>query len=252
VLARAALPAHPDEHGRQPRGVGLALRGDRHRQRAARPLGRRARAAGIRPRLGPQGPLDGPPQRDRRLPVAVAPRHHPRLADLPPRHVAEDQQGVGQPAARLALGEGPQAGRAAGAARGRDEHDRLAHVAPAEDARQLEQRRGGRQLRAAAALGGVAVGGEHDPAARQAGPDADDGVDGRVALDGVGLGALAPHLEPGTTEVRLDAVGQGALAWTAGEAGGEGVGELLERLRGTDGVEGVGRDPRGGGRRAVA
>ncbi len=64
----------------------------------------------------------------------------------------------------VVLGEVGGARVAAAAAAGGDEHDRAARLALGEDARELEQGGGARELRRRARLGGVAMGDDHDRA----------------------------------------------------------------------------------------
>ena len=171
-------------------------------------------------------------ERDRRVVAAVRPRHDPRLVPLARREVAEHEHAVDQGGV-LRARPGARSRGAAAPARGRDQDQRLAQVAPdeprpvvgallglrlgagvarAEDAPELEQRRGAGQLGEARAVGRVAVGEDDDPPVRQPRADADHRLEVALAVDGPPARRAAVDVEPRAAQRRGDAVGQRVVA----------------------------------------
>ncbi len=143
-----------------------------------------------------------------------------------------------------------------GGAGGGHEHERLAQLARAEHARQLEQRGGARQLGQAGALERVAMREDDDPAARQAGPHADDGLDFAVALardaEGRALVAVRAAQRVGHAVGERGVVGRsGAPVRERARQLGERVPQRRAASEGALAVERVGGQLRRRGRRAV-
>ena len=250
----AALARGADGDGRQA-GVGdHALLGHGERQRPPDPLG--ARPAASRPAgLGADRVLDRALEPQRCRLGLERPRHHPRLDRARAGHVAEHDHGVDGVRVGV-LGPRARAREPVGGARRGDHHERLVELARAEQARELEHRRGARQLGETWARSCIAVAEHDDPAARQARPHADHRLD--VAR------ALARDLERGslravgTPERLRHAVGEPRVAGRPGAAIRERARQLgqrvLERRARAEGplaVERVGRQRRRNGRRPV-
>ena len=186
--ARPALARRLQQHRGQPCARRLALLGDRQRQRPPRPLADRARAARLRAGLAPDRRLERAPDRHRRRPLAVRPRHDPRLVDAAAGEVAEHDRGVDRPVG--GLGERARARGARAPARGRDEHERGGQLAHLEQPRHLHQRRGAGQLGERRRAERVAVGHHDDAVTGEPGAHPDDRLQPPLAEHGP-LGALS-------------------------------------------------------------
>ena len=227
VRRRPALARRLQQHGGQPgaarpRPARTTVSGSA--RRAHWPIAREP--PGLHADLAPHRALERAPQAHRRRVLAVGPRHDPRLAGLAPGDVAEHDRGVDRAVGAVSAHARAPAGARA-AARGRDEHERRGQLADLEHPRQLEQRRGARQLGQRGRAERVAVRDHDDPAAREARaarrpPSRAAACRATVAL----LGRAARDAEAVGAERLRHAVGERAVGVRAGRA----LGELLAQL----------------------
>ena len=255
---RRALAADRHERGRQVAGHERSLLAQRDGEGEPRPLRGRTRAARVGARLLAHGGLDGAAQLQRPDAVARRPTGHERPAHRRPGEVAEHEHRPGAPV--QALGEIARAAQPGAAAAGRDEGHGALQPPVARHTRQLEHRRGARQLRAGAAPERVAVGHHHEARTGLADLARDDRGQAALAVGGLGLEGGRAHLigthraegggQPGA-ECRIAAVARAARRIGTGprveiglgarrregvglERGPDGAGTIAQRERAHD------------------